>query len=52
MFNGVINSKDVRREKAASGSQASASASCRSTGQEFDANRFLEEMAQRLATPT
>ena len=42
MFTGVIDSREVRREKAASGSQSSGAASCRTSGQDADVARLRE----------
>ena len=49
MFTGVIDSREVRREKAASGSQSSGAASCRTSGSDAEVARLREEMANRDA---
>ena len=45
MFTGVINSREVRREKAASGSQSSGAASCRTSAPDAEVARLREEVA-------
>ena len=45
MFTGVIDSREVRREKAASGSQSSGAASCRTSAPDAEVARLREEVA-------